>query len=124
MKKNLLCFLYILLVLSCSPRKTPGPTPGQQAMIDRKYGMFLHYGMNTYLDKEWSTGTDSAACFNPPDDLPAKIEQWAATAKAAGMRSIVLPVKHHDGFCLWNTQYTDYSIAHPSIPIKNNISKR
>jgi len=92
-------------------------------MIDRKYGMFLHYGMNTYLDKEWSTGTDSAACFNPPDDLPAKIEQWAATAKAAGMRSIVLPVKHHDGFCLWNTQYTDYSIAHPSIPNKVDVVK-
>ena len=108
--------LCILLVLSCSgTKKTIRPTPGQQAMIDRKYGMFLHYGMNTYLDKEWSDGTTPASTFNPPEEMAAKIENWVTTAKNAGMRSIVLPVKHHDGFCLWNTQYTDYSTAHPAI---------
>lgn len=116
----LLCFT--VLVISCIP-STPKPTPGQKAMIDRKYGMFLHYGMNTYLDKEWSTGTDSAACFNPPANLPEKIEQWVKTAKEAGMRSIVLPVKHHDGFCLWDSKYTDYTIAHPSIPHPTDVVK-
>ena len=73
--------LCILLVLSCSgTKKTIRPTPGQQAMIDRKYGMFLHYGMNTYLDKEWSDGTTPASAVNPPDEVAAKIENWVATA--------------------------------------------
>ena len=65
--------LCILLVLSCSgAKKTIRPTAGQQAMIDRKYGMFLHYGMNTYLDKEWSDGTPPASTFNPPKEMAAK----------------------------------------------------
>lgn len=117
MKQKLWLLCYIYLLMSCSvTKKELKPTPGQQAMIERKYGMFLHFGMNTYLNKEWSDGTDSVSCFNPPADLPVKIEKWATTAQAAGMRSIVLPVKHHDGFCLWDTQYTDYKSTHSSIP--------
>lgn len=124
MKQKLWLLCYIYLLMSCSvTKKELKPTPGQQAMIERKYGMFLHFGMNTYLNKEWSDGTDSVSCFNPPADLPVKIEKWATTAQAAGMRSIVLPVKHHDGFCLWDTQYTDYKSTHSSIPHPVDVVK-
>lgn len=103
--------------------ESPRPTKGQQAMIDRKYGMFLHFGMNTYLNVEWSDGTAPASTYAPPADIAEKAAGWVKTAKRAGMRSIVLTTKHHDGFCLWDSQYTDYDIAHPDIKNKVDIVK-
>ena len=113
---------------SCSEKsqgqsQTISPTPGQQAMIDRKYGMFLHFGMNTYLNAEWSDGSAPAATYNPPADIAEKAAQWVTNAKKAGMRSIVLTTKHHDGFCLWDSQYTDFDIANPDIKNKADIVK-
>lgn len=113
---------------SCSEKsqeqsQTISPTPGQQAMIDRKYGMFLHFGMNTYLNAEWSDGSAPAATYNPPADIAEKAAQWVTNAKKAGMRSIVLTTKHHDGFCLWDSQYTDFDIANPDIRNKADIVK-
>lgn len=99
----------------------PLPTKGQQAMIDRKYGMFLHFGMNTYLNVEWSDGTAPASTYAPPADIAQKAAQWVKTAKEAGMRSIVLITKHHDGFCLWDSKYTDHDIANPGIKHKVDI---
>lgn len=116
------CFCAIWLFLSsCEIRvkKDPSPTKGQQTMIDRKYGMFLHYGMNTYLNVEWSDGSTPAGTFNPPADIAQKASVWVSNAKKAGMRSIVLTTKHHDGFCLWNSQYTTYDIANDSV--KHNV---
>lgn len=104
-------------------KQNPQPTPGQQAMIDRKYGMFLHYGMNTYLNVEWSDGSAPASTYAPPADIADKAAQWVRNAKQAGMRSIVLTTKHHDGFCLWDSQYTDYDIANPNIKNKVDIVK-
>lgn len=103
--------------------ESPRPTKGQQAMIDRKYGMFLHFGMNTYLNVEWSDGTAPASTYAPPADIAEKAAGWVKNAKQAGMRSIVLTTKHHDGFCLWDSQYTDYDIAHPDIKNKVDIVK-
>lgn len=99
----------------------PLPTKRQQAMIDRKYGMFLHFGMNTYLNVEWSDGTAPASTYAPPADIAQKAAQWVKTAKEAGMRSIVLITKHHDGFCLWDSKYTDHDIANPGIKHKVDI---
>ncbi len=113
------------ILCSCSSKTAvstdPQPTPGQQAMIDRKYGMFLHYGMNTYLNAEWSDGSASASTYAPPADIARKAAQWVSNAKRAGMRSIVLTTKHHDGFCLWDSEYTDYDIANDSITNKVDI---
>lgn len=92
-------------------------------MIDRKYGMFLHYGMNTYLNMEWSDGTAPASTYAPPADIAEKAAGWVRNAKRAGMRSIVLTTKHHDGFCLWDSQYTDYDVANPGIEHKVDIVK-
>ena len=58
-------------------------------MIDRKYGMFLHFGMNTYLNVEWSDGTALASTYAPPADMAEKAAGWVKNAKRAGMRSII-----------------------------------
>ncbi|MEC0305715.1 alpha-L-fucosidase [Paenibacillus lautus] len=83
------------------------PSPQQLAWQDMELGMFCHFGMNTFCDQEWGDGTDSAEIFNP-EQLDAR--QWARTAKRAGFKYLVLTAKHHDGFCLWPTKTTDYSV--------------
>lgn len=89
-----------------------------QAYMDLKFGMFIHFGVNTYTDQEWTDGTVSTGVFNPTE---LDTDQWCKTAKAAGMKYIVFTTKHHDGFCNWNTKYTDYSIS--STPFKRDVLK-
>lgn len=117
------CLGAMLYACSGPQQQGPQPTEGQRAMMERKYGMFLHFGMNTYLNVEWSDGTAPASTYNPPADMAEKAAGWVRNAKRAGMRSIVLTTKHHDGFCLWDNKYTDYDIAHPAIENKVDIVK-
>jgi alpha-L-fucosidase len=84
------------------------PTEQQRLWQDLELGMFCHFGMNTFCDQEWGDGNDSPSLFNPAQ-LDAR--QWVRTAKDAGFRYFVLTAKHHDGFCLWPTAMTDYSVA-------------
>lgn len=97
--------LTVLDLLSLAPATTPNA--GQQAMIDRKYGMFCHFGLNTFLNLEWSDGS-----YSPTNYAPSKInaEQWVQTAHNAGMRYLLCITKHHDGFCMWPSAYTSYSV--------------
>jgi alpha-L-fucosidase len=83
------------------------PTPQQVAWQDLEIGVLIHFGTNTFLDREWGDGKADAGTFNPTG-LDA--EQWVTAAKAAGARYLVLVAKHHDGFCLWPTRHTDYSV--------------
>ncbi|MCU6712700.1 alpha-L-fucosidase [Paenibacillus sp. J5C_2022] len=92
----------------------PVPTEHQLRWQDYEMGMFCHFGMNTFCSQEWGEGTDSPELFHPTG-LDAR--QWVRTAKQAGFRYFVLTAKHHDGFCLWPTATTDYSVA--SSPWKN-----
>lgn len=83
------------------------PTQEQLEWQRAEYGMFCHFGINTYYGKEWSDGTLSPDAFNPTQ-FDAK--HWVETAQEVGMRYLILTAKHHDGFCLWPTETTDYSL--------------
>lgn len=91
-------------------------TPSERQLEWQKmeFTCFICYGINTFTDKEWGTGKENPQIFNPTN-LDAK--QWARTAKEAGMKMILLTCKHHDGFCLWPSKFTDFSVA--SSPWRN-----
>ena len=84
------------------------PNEYQIRYIDRKYGMFIHFGINTFHNEEWTDGSKPASSYNP-SGIDAR--QWVETAKNAGMTYIVLVAKHHEGFCLWDSRYTEYDVA-------------
>ena len=85
----------------------PIPKERQLRLQDMEMYAFIHYSLNTYTDQEWGYGDESPELFNP-SRLDAR--QWAETCKNAGMKGIILTVKHHCGFCLWPSKYTEYSV--------------
>jgi len=92
---------------SSIPRR-PVPTASQLAWQRDERALFLHFGVNTFTDREWGDGTEDPAIFDPKQ-LDAR--QWARTARAAGFRAMILTAKHHDGFCLWPTRTTSHSVS-------------
>ena len=84
------------------------PTPAQLAWQQREVEMFVHFGINTFAGVEWGSGTASPQLFNPTN---LDVGQWVAVARSFGARGIVLTCKHHDGFCLWPTITTAYSVT-------------
>jgi alpha-L-fucosidase len=98
--------------------ESPGPGLPTAAQLEyqqvRPFGMFCHFGINTFYGKEWSDGTLDPAGFDPP---ALDCRQWVAVAGGAGIAHIILTAKHHDGFCLWPTETKDYSVK--ASPWKN-----
>jgi alpha-L-fucosidase len=90
------------------------PSPQQYAWQKLEYIAFVHFGMNTFTSKELGSGQESAELFNPTD---LDCSQWAQIFKDAGMKMAILTVKHHDGFCLWPSKYTEHSVK--NSPWKN-----
>ena len=90
------------------------PSPQQAEWQDLEFGVIVHFGTNTFLDREWGDGTADPEVFRPTNFAP---EQWIQAAKAAGAKYVVLVAKHHDGFCLWPTEQTGYSVK--SSPWEN-----
>jgi alpha-L-fucosidase len=83
------------------------PAPYQVSWQDLQFGVIVHFSTNTFLDREWGDGTASPSTFNPTEFDP---EQWMKAIRDAGAKYVVLVAKHHDGFCLWPTDQTDYSV--------------
>lgn len=97
-----------LLRASSHGAERPRPSPSQLQWQRDELAMFLHFGVNTFTDREWGDGREDPAIF-APTQLDAR--QWARTARAAGFHSMILTAKHHDGFCLWPTRTTQHSVA-------------
>ena len=87
---------------------SPVPSAPQLAWQREELAVFLHFGVNTFTDREWGDGRESPSIFNPTR-LDARA--WARTARDAGFRAMILTAKHHDGFCLWPTETTRHSVV-------------
>lgn len=116
-------YLFILALLLATngmiaqkivPASSPNAT--QQKMVERGYGMFIHFGINTFGEIEWSDGSIPVEKYNPTE---LDCDQWVRVARDAGFRYVLLTTKHHDGFCLWDSKYTDYDVA--SSPVKTDV---
>lgn len=110
-----ICKYLPLIIISCSIAQAspppepllPCPTKEQLAWQEMEYGMFCHFGINTFHNLEWSDGTKSPESFKPTD---FNARQWVQTAKDSGMKYLVVTAKHHDGFCLFPSAWTAYSV--------------
>jgi alpha-L-fucosidase len=106
-------FLFTLVVATALPSAAQDsvgdirPAPYQVAWQDLEFGVILHFSTNTFLDREWGDGTASPSVFNPAQ---FDADQWMKAIHDSGARYVVLVAKHHDGFCLWPTGQTNYSV--------------
>ncbi|MBN1351589.1 alpha-L-fucosidase [candidate division KSB1 bacterium] len=112
-----------IMIINCSEsRRTaddmqpllPIPAPQQLAWQQDELIMFIHFGMNTFNDVEWGDGTEDPAKFNPAN-LDAR--QWVRVAQETGFKTVILTAKHHDGFCLWQSEFSEHSVK--NSPWKN-----
>ncbi|MFI5186209.1 MAG: alpha-L-fucosidase [Chitinophagales bacterium] len=101
------------------PKPSNKPNLYQLAQIKRKYGMFIHFGINTFYDEEWTDGSKPPASYKP---LTVDADQWINISKQAGMKYVILVTKHVDGFCLWDSKYTNYDVASSSN--KTNVVEK
>ena len=110
MKRLSILAAAILLLAGCHARIEPcGPLPSEDQLRwqDMEMYAFIHYSLNTYTDQEWGFGNEDPALFNPSD---LDCRQWARVCKQAGMKGIIFTAKHHCGFCMWPSAYTEYSV--------------
>ena len=112
--KKMCCYLcglaVVLLTALRGMAQTPcGPVPTENQLRWQEMEMyaFIHYSLNTYTDQEWGFGNESLDLFNPTD---LDCRQWARVCKQAGMKGIIFTAKHHCGFCMWPSEYTEYSV--------------
>jgi alpha-L-fucosidase len=112
MKRIYSILLLLALLLSCDRTPAPdpvGPLPETRQLLwhELEFYAFVHFNMNTFTDLEWGTGGESPELFYPTE---LDCRQWAYVCREAGMKGIILTAKHHDGFCLWPSEYTEHSV--------------
>jgi len=121
--KRILLYAVVLAFLSTSISiaqvKAPapcGPTPSENQMRvqEMEAYAFVHFSLNTYTDQSWGFGNEDVKLFNPEK---SDCRQWARVCKESGMKGIIITAKHHCGFCLWPSKYTEYSVK--NAPWKN-----
>ncbi len=94
------------------------PSGKQLDWFEMEFYAFVHFGPNTFTDREWGEGTEDEKIFNP---RKLDCDQWVEAIKAAGMKGMVLTAKHHDGFCLWPSRYTEHSVK--NSPCQKDVVK-
>lgn len=112
-------FSSLLISAAYSQSKAPapyGPVPNENQIRwqEMEYYAFVHFSLNTYTDQSWGNGDEDVNLFNPKD---LDCRQWARICKEAGMKGIIITAKHHCGFCLWPSKYTEFSVK--NAPWKN-----
>lgn len=112
-------FFIVLLRASLSFAQAPepyGPVPSERQLgwHEMEFYAFVHFNMNTFSNQEWGFGDEPPELFNP---TALDCRQWARIAKEAGMKGIIITAKHHDGFCLWPSAFTEHSVK--NSPWKN-----
>ncbi len=113
--RNISAFVFVSLASVFSQNAVDlKPSPQQVQWQDLEMGAIVHFGPNTFLDREWGDGTADPKVFNPAEFDP---DQWIQALREAGITYVVFVAKHHDGFCLWPTSQTDYSVK--SSPFEN-----
>ncbi len=94
------------------------PTKRQLDFLKLRYYNFIHFGMNTFYDREWGDGSEKLSVFNPKK---LDTDQWCEVLKKTGSKGIIITAKHHDGFCLFDTKYTDHNVM--NTPFGKDIVK-
>lgn len=102
-------FLISMVAVNAQLIKTvpPLPSKAQLAWQDMEFYIFMHFGPNTFTDKEWGHGDEPEDIFNP---TALDCRQWAKIARDAGAKGIIITAKHHDGFCLWPSEYSTHTV--------------